>query len=218
MQQSRGFLVAFEGIDGSGKSSLIQTVAQALSQKYIPVVLTKEPGGSQLGKTLRALLQEQPVPIDHRAEFLLFAADRAQHMQEIIKPALAQGKLVLSDRLADSSIVYQGYGRGLDITMIKSVNAWALDGVAPDLTIYVYIDGQTATERVIERGKELTAFEKEAQDFFNKLINGYTMLYKDRSDVLVIDGRQPREVMAQQVYDALFTLYIAGSSTNDTYA
>lgn len=209
MNRTHGFLVAFEGIDGSGKSSLIQTIADVLTQKHIPVVLTKEPGGSLLGKTLRTLLQEQPVPIDHKAEFLLFAADRAQHVQEIIKPARVQGKIILSDRLADSSVIYQGYGRGLDIHMINTVNSWALDGIRPDLTIYVYIDAQTATDRIIERGKELTAFEKEAEAFFNKLIMGYTELYKDRTDVVVIDGRQSREEMVQEAYEALFTRYIS---------
>ncbi len=206
MKQSRGLLIAVEGIDGSGKSSLVQMLARLLTQANHAVVLTKEPGGSQLGKTLRALLQEQPVPIDPRAEYLLFAADRAQHIKEIIKPALAEGKIVLSDRLADSSIVYQGYGRGLDIEMIKTVNAWAMDGVKPDLTIYVHIDCQTATDRILERGKELTAFEKEAQDFFNKLINGYNILYTNRSDVLVIDGTQSREMMVEQALDALLKL------------
>ncbi len=206
MKRSRGLLIAVEGIDGSGKSSLVQMLAHLLIQANHSVVLTKEPGGSQLGKTLRALLQEQPVPIDPRAEYLLFAADRAQHMKEIIKPALTESKVVLSDRLADSSIVYQGYGRGLDIEMIKTVNAWAMDGIKPDLTIYVYIDCQTATDRILERGKELTAFEKEAQDFFKKLINGYDTLYKNRSDVLVIDGTQSREVMVEQALDALLKL------------
>lgn len=207
MQRSRGLLVALEGIDGSGKSSLGQSLARELTARNIPLVLTKEPGGSQLGRTLRALLQEQPVPIDPRAEFLLFAADRAQHMQEIIKPALNEGKLVLTDRLADSSIVYQGYGRGLDISMIKQVNAWAMDGVQPDITFYVHIDCQTAMDRVIARGKELTAFEKEAEVFFNKLITGYTTLYQNRTDVITIDGTQTREAMVKEVYNALIKQY-----------
>lgn len=207
MQQLHGLLIAVEGIDGSGKSSLVQTVSSLLAQKKISVVLTKEPGGSRLGKTLRALLQEQPVPIDPKAEFLLFAADRAQHMQEIIKPALKEGSIVLSDRLSDSSIVYQGYGRGLDIAMIKTVNAWAMDSITPDLTIYVRIDCDTAMERIIERGKELTAFEKEAQAFFKKLIDGYDTLYKNRSDVLTIDGTQKRDVMVEQACNAILKLY-----------
>lgn len=207
MQSHHGLLIALEGIDGSGKSSLAHTLARIFTEENKQTVITKEPGGSQLGRMLRTLLQEQPVPIDHRAEFLLFAADRAQHIKEIIKPALSQHKIVLSDRFADSSIVYQGYGRGLDIEMIKTVNTWVMDGITPDLTIYVHIDSQTATDRIIERGKELTAFEKEAQEFFKKLINGYDTLYKNRSDVLVIDGTQPREVMVEQAYSAIMQLY-----------
>lgn len=202
MTHSHGLLIAVEGIDGSGKSSLVRNLAHRLQPQH-DIIITKEPGGSQLGMTLRTLLQEQPVPIDPRAEYLLFAADRAQHMKEIIKPALHAHKIVLSDRLGDSSVVYQGYGRGLDIDMIQKVNAWAMDGVTPNLTIYVKINSQTATDRIIERGKKLTAFEKEAQEFFKKLIDGYDTLYAKRSNVLILDGTLAPDVLAQQAYDAI---------------
>ena len=138
MKQSlqSGLLITIEGIDGSGKSTLAKNLTTYLQREY-ETVLTKEPGGSALGKQLRTLLQTQPVPITPLAEYLLFAADRAQHFHEVIIPNLKKGRIIISDRMADSSIVYQGYGRGLDREKIKYVNQWAMQGVQPDITFYV---------------------------------------------------------------------------------
>lgn len=182
-------LICIEGIDGSGKSTLAQRLAQLLQNEGHIVVLTKEPGGSALGKQLRTILQTQPMPINPISEFLLFAADRAQHVQEVIKPALAQGAIVITDRMGDSSLVYQGYGRGIDTAMIKKVNEWALQGITPDLTLYVKIDGVTAAQRIQKRGT-LSAFEKEQKEFVDRLITGFNELYRDRSDVIILDGTQ----------------------------
>ncbi len=182
-------LICIEGIDGSGKSTLAQRLAQLLQKSGKTVLLTKEPGGSALGKQLRTILQTQPMPINPVSEFLLFAADRAQHVQEVIKPALAQGTIVITDRMGDSSLVYQGYGRGIDKQMIKQVNAWALQGITPDLTLYVKIDGTTAAQRVQNRGA-LSAFEKEQKEFVDRLITGFNELYQDRTDVITLDGTQ----------------------------
>src|SRR3972149_5899470 len=123
-------LITLEGIDGSGKSTLAKKMADTLHN----VVLTKEPGGSALGKKLREILQMQPVPITPIAEFLLFAADRAQHFDEVVIPALEQNKIVISDRMADSSLVYQGYGRGINMENIKLVNKWVMQDITPDIT------------------------------------------------------------------------------------
>lgn len=194
-QIKRGVLISFEGIDGSGKTSLIANAHQHLMQEKFPVLMTKEPGGSALGKQLRILLQEQPVPITSKAEFLLFAADRAQHFTEVIIPNLDNKKIILSDRLADSSVVYQGYGRGLDIKTINNINAWVMDGIQPDLTFYVRINAQTAFERIRSRNEQLTAFEQEKTEFFNKLIDGFDTLLCKRESVITLDGTQAQEAL-----------------------
>lgn len=181
----RGILIALEGIDGSGKTTLAQNLATSLSQDF-PIILTKEPGATPLGKKLRTLLQEQSIPLSPKAEYLLFAADRAHHFSTLVLPALEQKSLVISDRMADSSLVYQGYGRGLSLDTIASINAWAMENHSPDLVIYVKIDPATAHARLVRRGK-LSAFEQE-QAFIQKLDTGFDTIFKDRNNVILLDG------------------------------
>ena len=198
----RGILIAIEGIDGSGKSTLARNLATKLQEKNIPTVLTKEPGDSKLGALVRAIVQKQDVPVCPKAEFLLFAADRAQHFAEIIKPELQEKKIIISDRMADSSIVYQGFGRGLSIDMIKSVNAWAMDGINPDITIYLRISPEQALKRLQTRA-ELTAFEAE-QAFMRKVLAGFEELYKNREDVILLDGTESPETLAKQALNKIY--------------
>ncbi len=198
---SRGILIVIEGIDGSGKSTLAGALDQKLQEHGLPVLLTREPGGTPLGKQLRQLVQERTAPIADRAEFLLFAADRAQHADEVIAPQLQQNKLIISDRLGDSSLVYQGFGRGLDREFIARVNDWALGGIKPDRTLFVHIDVDTALERVKERSKLLSAFEQEPREFFTTLTNGFEQLYANRTDVCRLDGTQSPAAVAQHAFD-----------------
>lgn len=198
-----GFLCVIEGIDGSGKSTLLQSLVTSLQDQAYDVVKTREPGGTPLGKEVRHWLhhsQTRPIP---EAEFLLFAADRAQHIHEVVKPALNDGKIVLSDRMADSSMAYQGYGRGIDRAMITSVNRWVMNGVQPNVIIYVAIDWDTACERLSNGRTELTAFEKEDHDFFMRVSHGFTDIFKYRSQVYTLDGRQTPEVIFEQAHAIL---------------
>nr|MBA3954866.1 dTMP kinase [Candidatus Dependentiae bacterium] len=188
-----GRLISLEGIDGSGKSSLAQFLARELAQLEYPIVLTREPGATPLGQQIRKVLQERPCPVYPEAEFLLFAADRAQHMAQIVEPALHKGTIVLSDRMADSSRAYQGFGRGLDEQFIAQVNAWAMKQRTPDLTIYIQVDYETAAQRIAKRNEQRTSFEQEEAGFFKRIINGFNILFKDRSNVLILDGNQPFE-------------------------
>ncbi len=121
---SRGILIALEGIDGSGKSTLAKNIAASLAHLDFPILQTQEPGKMALGKLLKPIVQEKKVPVCSKAEFLLFAADRAQHFHELVIPALLNKQLVISDRMADSSLAYQGYGRGLDLTTLSMINSW----------------------------------------------------------------------------------------------
>lgn len=198
----KGILIAVEGIDGSGKSSLVQNLNKLLESKLAPTLVTKEPGGSQLGTQLRTILQEQTVPIEAKAEFLLFAADRAQHFAEVIMPALAQNSLILSDRLCDSSVVYQGYGRGLDIATIQAINTWAMNGIKPDLTLYVRIAPNTALQRLIDRGK-LSVFDQAPLEFFEKLVEGFEHLYQNTNNVIILDGNLPQNELAQKAHNEI---------------
>lgn len=199
----KGYLITIEGIDGSGKSTLAQTCAQTLQEKGYPVVFTKEPGATLLGKQLRTLVQEKQVPICPLAEYLLFAADRAQHFNQIVMPALEKKMIVISDRMADSSLAYQGYGRGLNKDHIQQVNQWCMNNIVPDLTLYVRIPLTTAIERIKARNQALTSFEKEKQDFTQRVMDGFETIMKGRSNSTILDGRKSPEQLAA---DGLHTI------------
>jgi len=198
---ARGTLIAVEGIDGSGKSTLCANITQKLDC-ILPIVLTKEPGGTPLGKQLRAIVQ-QPIPRCAQAEFLLFAADRAQHFTDIVLPALAQKRLIISDRMADSSLIYQGHGRGLDLKIIKQVSNWVMHNRKPDVTVYVRIDLQTALERIAKRNQALTAFEQEDKNFMQRLIDGFDKLYSNRDDIILLDGTHNIETLTTLAYGSI---------------
>lgn len=186
-----GFLISIEGIDGSGKSSLARGLTLALEAKGYNVLLTREPGGTALGTGLRSILHAERGAVHPLAEFLLFAADRAQHFETVILPALREDTIVISDRMADSSLAYQGYGRGIDKEMICRVNEWAMQGRSPDLTFFIRVDPVTAINRTIQRKAVLTSFEQEDATFWYKVCNGYEDIFKGRDNVVVIDGMLP---------------------------
>ena len=183
-----GYLIALEGIDGCGKTTLCRRLAQLLSEKEVSVVTTREPGQTALGTKIRSVIQERSMPICPQAEYLLFATNRAQHFHEFIMPQLAEHKVVISDRLFDSSLVYQGYARGLDLDMLHTVNRWVTQGRMPDLVIYVRLEPALAAERIKKRGDVATSYERESAAFINKLFQGYEQLVAPRADVLVVDG------------------------------
>lgn len=202
-----GYLIALEGIDGCGKTTLSARLAQLLSEKEVSVVTTREPGQTALGTKIRSVIQERSMPICPQAEYLLFATNRAQHFNEFIMPQLAEHKVVISDRLFDSSLVYQGYARGLDLDMLHTVNQWVTQGRMPDLVIYVRLEPALAAERIKKRGAVATSYERESDAFINKLFQGYEELVAPRSDVLVVDGRMDSQELAtttaKYVYELL---------------
>ncbi len=193
----KGKLIVIEGIDGCGKTTLIKKLKKHFSlQKFI---FTKEPGGTSLGLKLREIINKGKKEITEKAEFLLFAADRNQHFQHLIIPALKKGKIIISDRMADSSLAYQGYGRGVDIKMIKKINKWVTSNTTPDITIYLHITPEVAFQRIRKRNLKLTNFEKERKKFWSQVVNGYSEIFKRRKNLLKVDASQSLEKVSNIV-------------------
>ena len=194
-----GFLFVLEGIDGSGKSTLLKRLVSYLQAEGYDVLATKEPGGTPLGKEIRHLVQESKVNQAPEAEFLLFAADRADHIQKVVQPSLEKGMFVISDRMADSSLAYQGYGRGLDKEMIQSINNWVMGGIVPDLILYIKIDLKTAWQRIHARGQVLTNIEQEKKDFFERVMHGFDTIFADKKNGVIIDGTLGQDALFEEV-------------------
>jgi len=200
-QLTQGILISIEGIDGSGKSTLAKNLFAQFNNNSYDTLLTKEPGDTSLGTKIRSLVQTQDIPLCSKTEFLLFAADRAQHFAEIIIPKLAQNTLIISDRLADSSLAYQGYGRNLDTQYISMINNWAMNSIKPHLTLFITIPVEIALERVVKRNEAQTLFEK--KEFLEKVAHGFEKLYKNRTDVIIIKGDQPINLVTMHAYSAI---------------
>jgi dTMP kinase len=198
-----GFLLVLEGIDGSGKSTLMERLSKFFIEKDYDILTTQEPGGTSFGKEVRYIVQHSKIQLASKAEFLLFAADRAHHIQTIVQPALKNGSFVISDRMADSSMAYQGYGRGLERAMITSVNNWVMENVIPDLVFYVKIDWQIAWERIHRRGEVLTKFEQEKKDFFGRVVSGFDEIFKNKPNGIILDGSQDQDNLFNQALEII---------------
>lgn len=208
---NRGILVVVEGIDGSGKSTLANNLTTQLICDGWPCIKTFQPGSTPLGKDLRLILHDKNIAKTSQAEYLLFAADRSQNIQDIVIPALNNKQLVIADRMGDSSIVYQGYGRGLDISIIKAINAWTMQGINPDITIYVRVSHEVALHRLKMRNLPLTSIEQEPDSFFSLLVDGFDTIMQDKENVIIVDGNNDQDTVTKNVYKAL----ISWISTNN---
>lgn len=199
-KKTNGFLICVEGIDGSGKSLFAQSLCQKLNNEGFSTLLTREPGGTQLGERIRELLFDKKTPPCPKAEYLLFAASRAQHCHELIAPAVAQGTIVISDRMADSSVVYQGYVRGLSIDTIRLVNTWAMNNLTPAITFYLKIDAQTAFNRISQRTITRCDFEDSLAPL-EKAIEGFDTIFSNHPTVITLDASQsPQQVLTQGMH------------------
>lgn len=175
----KGLFITFEGADGSGKTTQLNNVKAFLEQKGFDVVVTREPGALEIGQKIRNILLHHDGIVADRCEMFLFLADRAQHVETFIKPAIEEGKIVLCDRHVDSTIAYQGYGRGQDIQLLKDLNKMAVNGLTPDLTLVFDVSTEVAQERV---GSEKDRMESAGIEFHNKVRNGYLELQKQECD------------------------------------
>ena len=183
--------ITFEGIEGCGKSTQAARLAGYLTEtQKAGVVLTREPGGTALTKQIRALLADPEAHWDPRAELLLFLADRAAHVTDVIRPALDAGKFVLCDRYADSTTAYQGHARGHDLDFLRRLNAWASFEVKPHLTIWIDCDVETGVRRAAKRtGGPGDRFEAEPLDFHRAVRNGFAEIARNEPERIArVDG------------------------------
>ena len=182
----RGLFITFEGADGCGKTTQLKLLAEYLTEKGYEVVITREPGAKGLGEKIREILLNYEGDVSDRCESFLFLADRAQHIDMIVNPAVCAGKIVLCDRHTDSSVAYQGYGRGLPVERIKMLNELAVNVRHPDLTIVFDIDVETSMSRV---GQVKDRMESAGMEFFNRVREGYLEIAKQEPQrVKVLDA------------------------------
>lgn len=190
--------IAFEGAEGCGKSTQARRLAEQLD-----AVLTRETGGTAIGRRLREILHDVDVTdLDDHAETLIVAADRAQHVAEVVRPALAAGRHVVSDRSVYSSLAYQGYGRGLPVDEVRAVNEWALRDTWPDLVVLLTVPATVAAERMSRR--ELDRFEQAGDEFHARVDAGFAeMAESDPDRWIVVDASGPVDTVARQIHDAV---------------
>jgi dTMP kinase len=199
--------ITFEGIEGCGKSTQAKLLAGRLREFPIPLVFTFEPGGTRVGQDIRhILLDSQNRDLFPLAELFLYAADRAQHVEEVIKPALEQGKWVICDRFFDATTVYQGHARRQDMALIKVLNEKASPGITPDITFLIDCPVEVGLERAIKRNKLLVQdgqdrFEREKKDFHEAVRQGYLLMARENRDRFVlIDGTLEEDELTEVVF------------------
>lgn len=194
-----GLLISFEGIDGCGKSTQLGLLQDRLLSMSIPTLALREPGGTHTSEAIRSILLDKQYDISPVAEMLLFSAARAQLVNERIRPALANGMIVLLDRFYDSTTAYQGYGRQfLDINTINELNMIATGGLTPDMSFYFDLDVDAAFSRRIGEGDRM---EDSGKDFFDRVRNGYLRMAKDNElRFRTIDARQSMELIQEVVW------------------
>lgn len=209
IHMKRGLFVTFEGIEGCGKSTQVQLASTLLDKQNIPHLVTREPGGTIIGTEIRKiLLSEKTVELQPVAEALLYLADRFQHIVEVIRPALDSGKIVLADRYHDSTVAYQGYGRGIPIQWIENIWLGSNAALVPDLTILLDLDPQIGLQRSIEklraRGLDESRFEKEALEFHIRVREGFLELAKlNPKRFKIIDAALSAEKIHESIAEIL---------------
>lgn len=198
-----GRLIVFEGIEGAGKTTQIRHLQAHLETLGYPVLTTYEPGGTALGQQLRTLLLHSTQPLSDCTELLLYAADRAAHVDHVLRPAVTQGQIVLCDRYTDSTLAYQGYGRGLDLATITSLNQIATAGLVPDLTLWLDIPVDVGFARLRSRGR-LDRMEAAGRGFHERVRQGYATLWQaNPSDRHRLEGTLPELDLAAAIWQVV---------------
>lgn len=199
----KGRFITLEGPDGSGKSTMINLIGQYLKERDLPHILTREPGGTEIGEKIRKII----IDIDNKnmgpeAEALLFAASRSQHVHEKIIPAIEEGKVVVCDRFLLSSLAYQGVGRSLGIENVKAINDFGLRGIVPDLILFFHVDPEVTLLRKTKEGGD--RLEEEGYLFHRDVYSGYMLLLEKYPDnIVMIDASKPIEEVYTQTIKAI---------------
>lgn len=200
-----GLFISVEGPDGSGKSTLTYMISERIEKEYgYSVLLTREPGGSDIAEKIRTvLLDPSNQAMDDRTEALLYVASRRQHVVEKIRPALEDGQIVITDRFVDSSVAYQGQGRGLGMDVIYHLNAFATEGLSPDLTLYIDVRPETGLARIAHQDsrRQKDRLELEKTTFHRRVREGYYKLLTEHKERMVlIDGEQSIQCVAEDAW------------------
>ena len=210
---ARGMFITFEGGDGSGKSTQIQSVREWFESRGREVIVTREPGGTELGTEIRRLVQNGPEDVDARTEALLYAADRAYHVATVIGPALERGAVVLGDRYIDSSLAYQGAARSLGVDEIASLSAWATQGLYPSLTFLLDLPPEVGARRRTDAPDRM---ERESMDFHERVRHQYLRLADAEPErIVVIDAVGTVDEVFSEIRGVLVERFEGGVATID---
>ena len=204
---SKGFLVSLEGPEGAGKTSVLEALIPVLEDRGVEVLTTREPGGVLIGEKIReVILDPSHTEMDPKTELLLYIASRRQHLVEKVLPALEAGKMVIMDRFIDSSVAYQGFGRGLDIEAIDWLNKFATDGLKPDLTLYFDIEVEEGLARIAANSdREVNRLDMEGLDLHRKVRQGYlSLLEREGNRIEKIDASLPLDQVIANTQQLLF--------------
>lgn len=200
---NKGMFITFEGPDGSGKTTQINMLMEHLKNNGFQVVYTREPGGTKISEKIRdIILDNENSEMSATCEALLYAASRAQHVEELIRPALSSGKVVICDRFVESSVVYQGIGRGLGDNKVRNINDFAINGVQPDLTIMLMIPYEEGLKRK-KNQRDLDRLENSGDDFHRKVYYAYVKLAEKCDKIKVINGDRQKEEVFKDILSLL---------------
>lgn len=201
-----GIIISFEGPDGAGKTTVLEQVLPVLQEKGYDIITTREPGGVEIAERIRdVILDVNHVAMDNKTELLLYMAARRQHYVEKVLPALEAGKVILIDRFIDSSIAYQGAGRGLDKDIIRRLNDFATDGRKPDLTLYFDVESEIGLARIAKNAeREVNRLDLEKLDMHKRVREGYLALTEQEKRIVTIDAsRELAEVVSETLHTIL---------------
>ncbi len=199
----RGVLITIEGVEGSGKSTHCRRLGERLRARGLEVVLTSEPDGTALGAAIRALFETDGPPPTPLTQTFLFMAARQQHVNQVIRPALARGAVVISDRYADATVAYQGYGRGVDPDLIRELNLRATGGILPDLTLLIDVPVELGLGRIKHRGPH-DRLEGEERAFHERVRDGYhTLARQEPQRWQIVDGTRPEAQLTAEIIGAV---------------
>jgi len=196
----RGVFIVFEGIDGCGKSTQLSALRERLRAYGVEPLVIREPGGTPVGEQIREILLERPLEMEPLTELLLYEASRSELTRKILRPALEAGHVVLADRFAMASLAYQGYGRGLDLTLVQQFNTIATEGIEPSMTIILDIPVAVAFAR---KKKAFDRLERAPSEFHERVRQGYRELAQQTPRSILLDGTRPAAELAEQIWKAV---------------